>query len=105
MSHFSVIWNNQGRMASTSPGFVSIVCSTNYVSNAMKKVKTETELRKMQQLELEKWTKFVTDGVLQEPVCRSEQTAIRTTTLGQQSEVSCCFAFLFEKPHSCVGGI
>ena len=88
MSHFSVIWNNQGRNGSSTPGFVSIVCSTKYMSSAMKKLKAEAERKKMQQLELEKWTTCITDGVQQEPVCRSEQRAIQTPVFGQQSEVS-----------------
>jgi hypothetical protein len=75
------------------------------MSNAMKKLRAEAELEKMQQLQLEKWTKFVTDGVQHKPVCRSEQRAIQTPVFCQQSEVSNSFAFLFEKPHSCVGGI
>jgi hypothetical protein len=80
-------------MGGTSPCFVSVVCSTKYMSNAMK---LEAERKKMQILELEKWTNCMTDGVQQEPVHRSEQRAIRTPVFGQQSEVSYCSAFLFE---------
>ena len=75
-------------MGSTSPGFFSIVCSTKYMSSAMKKLKAEAQHKKMQQLELEKWTTCMTDSVQQEPVRRSEQRAIRTPVFGQQSEVS-----------------
>jgi len=86
------------------------------MSNAMKKLKAEAELKKLQCLELEKWTICVIDGVQQEPVHRSEQRAIQTPIFGQQKEVSYCsgflfsqvsisFDFLFEKPHSYVGDI
>ena len=80
-------------MDSASPGFVSIVCSTKYMSNAMKKLKAEAEHKKMQQLELEKWTMLVTDSVQEERVRRSERRAIPAPILGQQSEVSYCFFF------------
>jgi len=79
------------------PGFVSIVYSTKYMSNAMKKFAAEAEHKKTQQLELEKWTALVTDGVQEERLCRSERRAIPAPILGQQSEVSHCFAFLFEE--------
>jgi hypothetical protein len=87
-------------MDSTSPCFVSTVSSTKYMSNAMKKLKAEAEHKKTQQLELEKWTKFVTDGVQEERVHRSEQRAIPAPILGQQNEVSNCFVFLFEERSS-----
>jgi len=82
-------------------GFVSIVCSTKYMSNTMKKLAAEAEHKKTQRLELEKWTALVTDGVQEERVCRNERRAIPAPILGQQSEVSHCFAFLFEE-YSCV---
>lgn len=82
-------------------GFVSIVCSTKYMSNAMKKLAAEAECKKTQRLELEKWTALVTDGVQEDRVCRSERRPIPAPILGQQSEVSHCFAFLFEE-YSCV---
>jgi len=81
-------------------GFVSIVCSTKYMSNAMKNLAAEAERKKTQRLELEKWTALVTDSVQEEWVCRSERRAIPAPILGQQSEVS-YFAFLFEE-YSCV---
>jgi hypothetical protein len=84
-------------MNSILPGFVSTACSTKYMSNAMKKLATEAERKKTQRLELEKWTTLVTDGVQGERVCRSERRAIPAPILGQQSEVSHCFAFLFEE--------
>lgn len=101
LSHFSVIWNNQGRMNSILLGFVSIVCSTKYMSNAMKKLAAEAEHKKTQRLELEKWTAFLTDGVQEERVCRGDKRGFPAPILGQQSEVSHCFAFLFEE-YSCV---
>ena len=82
-------------MDSILPGFVSIVCSTGYMSNAMKKLAAEAERKKTQRLELEKWTALVTDGAQEERVSRSERRAIPAPILGQQSEVSHCFAFLF----------
>jgi hypothetical protein len=88
-------------MDSILPGFVSIVYSTKYMSNAMKKLAAEAERKKTQRLELEKWTTLVTDGVQEERVCRNERRAIPAPILGQQSEVSHCFAFLFEE-YSCV---
>jgi len=84
-------------MNSSLPGFVSTVCSTRYMSIAMKKLAAEAESKKTQRLELEKWTTLVTDGVQEERVCRSERRAIPAPILGQQNEVSYCFAFLFEE--------
>ena len=83
-------------MDSILPGFVSIACSTKYMSNAMKKLATEAERKETQRLELEKWIAPVTDGVREEQVCGSEQRAIPAPILGQQSEVSHCFAFLLK---------
>jgi len=71
------------------------------MSNAMKKLAAEAECKKTQRLELEKWTALVTDGVQEDRVCRSERRPIPAPILGQQSEVSHCFAFLFEE-YSCV---
>jgi tRNA/tmRNA/rRNA uracil-C5-methylase (TrmA/RlmC/RlmD family) len=88
------MWNNQGRMDSTSPGFVSIVCSTKYMSNAMKKLRAEVEHKKMQQLECERWTKI--DDEQQEPVHRTGQKAICRPILGRQREVSNFFAFILK---------
>jgi len=63
----------------------------------MKKLAAEAERNKTQRLELEKWTALVTGGVQEERVCRSERRTIPAPILGQQSEVSHCFAFLFEE--------
>jgi hypothetical protein len=67
------------------------------MSNAMKKLAAEAECKKTQRLELEKWTTLVTDGVQEEWDCRSDRRAIPAPILGQQNEVSHCFAFLFEE--------
>jgi hypothetical protein len=84
-------------MDSSSPCFVSTVSSTKYMSNAMKKLKAEAEHKKTQQLELEKWTKFVTDGVQEEWVHSCERRAIPAPILGQQNEVYNCFVFPFKE--------
>jgi len=67
----------------------------------MVKLAEEAERKKMQRLELEKWIALVTDYVQEEQVCRRKRRAIPAPILGQQSEVSHCFAFLFEG-YSCV---
>jgi hypothetical protein len=64
------------------------------MSSAMKKYAVESELKKAQRIELEKWTKSVMDGVLEEQVRRSERRAIPAPILGQQNEVCNCFVFL-----------
>ena len=70
----------------------------------MKKFKAEAEHKKTQWLKLEKWAKCVIDGEQQELTHRIGQKAIRTPILGEQSEVSNCFAFIFEE-HNCVCGM
>ena len=60
----------------------------------MKKYTVESELKKAQRIELEKWTKSVMDGVLEEQVRRSERRAIPAPILGQQNEVCNCCVFL-----------
>ncbi|PNF38747.1 putative ATP-dependent RNA helicase YTHDC2, partial [Cryptotermes secundus] len=63
-----------------------ILKRTKYMSKKMQKLKAEAESKKEQRLKLEKWTKYVIDGVHQEQDCRSERRSIPVPILGQQNE-------------------
>jgi hypothetical protein len=64
------------------------------MSKTMQKFKAEAESKKEQRLKLEKWTKYVIDGVNEEQDRRSERRAIPAPILGQQNEVSVYVAFI-----------
>jgi hypothetical protein len=66
------------------------------MSKTMQKLKAEAEIKKEKRLKLEKWTKYVTDGVYGEQCHRSERRAIPAPILGQQNEVSVYVTFILE---------